>query len=123
MKVIIAGSRTIQDDTLKIIDDAVKESTFNIETLVCGMARGVDMMGFNWAKNNKISIKEFPADWNKYGKKAGYLRNVEMGNYADCLIAIWDGESKGTKTMIEIMKNLNKPFFIKLLETNNDKTK
>ena len=51
----------------------------------------------------------FEADWGTHGKKAGILRNIEMGDYADALIAFHDSESKGTKHMIEYMKSLGKP--------------
>ena len=46
-------------------------------------------------------MRVFPADWDKYGKRAGYLRNVQMAEYADALLAFWDGESRGTKNMID----------------------
>ena len=47
----------------------------------------------------------FPADWKKYGKSAGYVRNSEMAEVAESLIAFWDGKSRGTKNMIDIAKN------------------
>ena len=46
----------------------------------------------------------FPADWDKYGKAAGYKRNGEMARNADALIAFWDGKSRGTKHMIDLAK-------------------
>lgn len=77
-----------------------------------GAARGVDTMGENIAFIQGIPVKSFPADWDKYGKRAGYLRNREMGLYADVLLAVWDGSSRGTKMMIDIMQELKKPVFI-----------
>ena len=68
------------------------------------MARGIDQMGKLWADARKIPVKEFPADWDGLGKKAGVLRNEEMAKYAKCLIAFWDYESSGTNDMIQRAK-------------------
>lgn len=98
MKTIIAGSRSIKNSAL--VEQAVRESGFRITEVVSGTAKGVDQMGEDWANKNNLPIKRFPAEWNKHGKKAGYIRNEQMADYANALIAIWDGESKGTKHMI-----------------------
>jgi hypothetical protein len=99
MKVIIAGSRDITDYNL--ILKAVKEARFVITEVVCGGARGVDRLGKEFAEKNHISIKFFIPDWDGKGKAAGHIRNREMVDYADALIAIWDGKSAGTKGMID----------------------
>lgn len=101
MKTIIAGSRNIND--LRLLERVIEKSGFEISEVVCGGARGVDDLGRKWAGNgNRIPLKLFPAKWDEFGKSAGYRRNVEMADYADALIAIWDGKSKGTKHMIDI---------------------
>lgn len=105
MKVIIAGSRNINN--INYIIDAIQNSHFHITEIVSGGARGVDKLGEEYAKLNKIPIKIFNAEWNTFGKSAGYRRNKEMGDYADALIAIWNGESLGTKHMIDIAKDKN----------------
>ena len=69
--------------------------------VVCGKARGADTFGETYAYNASIPVKEFPADWKGLGKGAGHIRNKQMGDYADALIAVWDGESRGTKNMID----------------------
>ncbi len=102
MKLIIAGSRNITD--YQILVNVIKLSGLNITEVVSGTAYGVDKMGERWAKENNIPIKQFPANWSAYGKSAGYRRNEEMADYADGLLALWDGESKGTKHMINIAK-------------------
>ena len=103
MKTIIAGSRTITD--IQIVEEAINNSQFDITEVVCGGARGVDDLGRKWAGNgNRIPVKLFPAKWDLFGKSAGYKRNAEMANYADALIAVWDGESRGTKHMIDNAK-------------------
>jgi hypothetical protein len=64
-------------------------------------------LGELYANENNIKIIEFPADWEKFGKKAGYIRNEEMAKYSDSCIVFWDGKSKGTKHMIELAKKYN----------------
>jgi hypothetical protein len=100
MKVIIAGSRTITDAFL--VRKAIEDSGFEITEVVCGGARGVDQMGELYARRHHLPVKYFPAHWKEFGKSAGFIRNREMAKYADALIAIWDGESRGTKNMIEL---------------------
>ena len=111
MKVIIAGSRGITD--YDFICLCVQESCFDIREVVSGTARGVDQLGERWAKENGIPVAKFPADWDKHKKAAGYVRNTDMGEYADGLIAVWDGSSKGTKHMIDIMDRLGKEIYIR----------
>ena len=84
--------------------DAIKESKFKIDTVISGGARGADSLGERWANENKKELLRFPADWGKYGRAAGHIRNAEMAKNADALIAIWDGESRGTKDMINKAK-------------------
>ncbi|MDE1766590.1 MAG: hypothetical protein KGI27_10030 [Thaumarchaeota archaeon] len=110
MKVIIAGSRSI-DDPFHVME-AIKTSGFHITEVVSGRARGVDWQGEQCAKTLGLPVKEFPAKWDKYGRGAGFVRNQQMGWYADALIAVWDGKSTGTKHMIDFMKKLKKPVFI-----------
>lgn len=98
MKVIIAGSRDITD--YEAVKRAVVNSGFEITEVVSGTARGVDQLGEQWAIDNNIPITPFPANWANYGRGAGFRRNLEMAQYADALIALWDGVSRGTKNMI-----------------------
>lgn len=101
-KYIIAGSRTIDTKAhYDILCAFIKEKnlTDSISEVVCGMARGVDELGYRWAKDNNKLIKELPALWDKHGKSAGFKRNEEMAEYADGLILIWDGQSKGALDM------------------------
>src|SRR5690242_15034090 len=99
MRVIIAGSRDIKD--VSLVAQAVERSGFNVTEVVEGGARGVDTLAFGWAQLQKIPVKPFPANWKRYGRQAGILRNIEMADYADALIAIWDGKSRGTRHMID----------------------
>ena len=102
MKTIIAGSRNILD--YNIVEEAITLSKFNITEVVSGTARGVDLLGEKYANNYNLPIKQFKPNWTPNGildRGAGHKRNIKMGNYADALIAIWDGKSKGTKQMID----------------------
>lgn len=102
MKVIIAGSRSFNDYSLLYNVCYFELSIYNNIEIVSGGARGADSLGEKFAHDNNYKLKVFPAKWDKYGKRAGYLRNREMAQYADVLIAFWDGESKGTKHMIDL---------------------
>ncbi len=99
MKVIIAGSRSIADYDLLL--ETINQLKWKITEVVSGGAYGVDKLGMRYAKENNIECKMFLPDWDTYGKKAGILRNKDMVEYADALIGLWDGESKGTKFTIE----------------------
>ena len=99
MKVIIAGGRTIIEPSHIIY--AIEQSCFSMTEVVCGEAAGVDTMGKRWAEWHGIPWASFPANWDRHGKGAGHIRNGEMAAYADALIAIWDGKSRGTANMIE----------------------
>ena len=114
MKVVIAGSR--EGVSYSDVKTAIEESGFVITEVVSGTARGVDRLGEQWANKNNITVKPFPADWNTYGKRAGYLRNTQMADYADALIAVWDGESRGTKHMIEEAKRKGLEWFVHLVK-------
>ena len=113
MKVIIAGSRTISDTTPVL--EAITESGFAISEVVCGMAQGVDRTGQLLAAKAMIPVMEFPADWRRLGKSAGRARNWEMARYADALIAVWDGNSGGTRHMIETARKQGLKVFVKVV--------
>ena len=107
MKLIIAGGRQFNDYDLlcthvsKLIVDTSKNE------IVSGMADGADSLGVRYAEENNVSLIKMPADWNKHGKSAGYKRNEEMAKIADACICFWDGESRGTKHMIDLAKKYN----------------
>ena len=103
MKTIIAGSRTITD--YAVVEQAIKESEFKITTVISGTARGVDTLGERWAHENNIDIILCPANWKKYGKKAGYIRNAEMADIAEALIVIIENNSRGSSHMLTIAQD------------------
>ena len=113
-KVIIAGGRDFKNYSLlkakcnlllmnALSFDSVGRLKEELE-IVSGTANGADKLGEKYAKESGASLKQFPADWDKHGKSAGYIRNKEMAKYSTHLIAFWDGKSKGTKHMIDLAK-------------------
>ncbi len=105
VKIIVAGSRTFNDyDFLKEKMDELIKGREETE-IVSGTAKGADILGEKYAKESGFQIKRFPADWDKYGKRAGYIRNEEMAKYANACICFWDGKSKGTQHMINLAKH------------------
>lgn len=109
-KLIVAGgrdfrdyatlSRKLQTIRLMIWDNCLADDL----EIVSGTARGADQLGERWARENQVSLTQFPADWDRYGKSAGYRRNEQMAKYAHTLLAAWDGKSRGTGHMIDLAK-------------------
>ena len=111
MRIIVAGSRDFNN--YEVLDKILScEINPPFDTIISGDARGADSLGAEWADKHGIPVKYFPAYWETYGKGAGFIRNAEMGEYADMLIAFWDGKSKGTAHMIKTMKMNKKPYLI-----------
>ena len=121
-KVIIAGSRHITDMVKigpiieKKMESILDEHGWDNVEIVSGGAQGIDRIGELFASSYSLRLTKFPADWAKYGKSAGPIRNKEMGKYADMALVIWDGISPGSKNMIETMKKLNKPVIAVVLD-------
>lgn len=86
MKTIIAGSRSLTDYEAIVRD--VRESGFTITEVVSGRARGADSLGERWAQDNAIPLALFPADWDRHGRAAGPIRNGQIDEYADGIIAV-----------------------------------
>lgn len=100
MKVIIAGGRNFENYLLlKLKCDKILKNTTDIQ-IVSGGSKGADLLGERYARERHYLVKRFEADWDKEGKAAGPIRNTKMAEYADYLIAFWDGKSTGTKDMI-----------------------
>lgn len=110
MKLIIAGSRDLEV-TIGFIRGALDTLNIKPTEIISGVAQGIDTCGENFALTEDILISQFPADWNAHGKAAGHIRNKEMAHYADALLLIWDGESKGSANMKQNMLSLGKPIY------------
>jgi hypothetical protein len=115
IKLIIAGGRDFGGLNFRhhnLLNQSLTKVKSPISEVVCGMATGADNAGRVWAQNRKIVVREFPAEWDRYGRSAGMIRNKQMAEYADALVAFWDGQSRGTKNMIETMQALGKPVWV-----------
>jgi len=107
-KVIVAGGRDFADYDLlksKLDNFLVDRYKYGLVEIVSGTARGADKLGEFYAKRSQLALALFPADWDLYGKSAGYKRNAQMADYADALVAFWDGKSRGTMHMINLAKS------------------
>jgi uncharacterized phage-like protein YoqJ len=120
MKLLIAGSRSISNYFLVMgaVDQCVDLS--EVEEIVHGGAAGVDSMAIEVAGELGVTGKVFPADWEQFGKAAGHIRNREMAEYADVLVAVWDGESPGTRNMIKHMQKMGKPTYVVTIKEVHD---
>ena len=103
MRTIIAGSRGIHDYAL--VEQAILESGFDITTVVCGGAQGIDTLGEIWAKSHGIPIEYYIPQWQTYGKSAGMRRNRKMADNADALIVIILDDSRGSVNMLAEAKD------------------
>lgn len=116
MKVIIAGSRNFYKYELlkQKCDEVLCDFIINGESVevVSGKARGADELGERYAAERGFPVKTFPADWETYCNRAGIIRNAEMADYADTLIAFWDGYSNGTKNMIRLAEKKGLRVFV-----------
>ena len=116
LKIVIAGCRYYNNynEAKEYIDFCIREiKKNNTIVILSGGCRGADAIGERYAIENGYKLERFFADWNKYGKSAGPIRNEQMAIDADYIICFWDFKSKGTKSMIEYAKKYSKPYKIK----------
>lgn len=113
MRTIIGGSRWIVG-TAPVLTAITEAAARGITptTVLSGMAAGPDTTGANWAIAQEIPLESFPAEWGKFGKRAGFLRNDAMTDKAEAVIAIWDGESRGTKMLIDLAEQKGLKIYI-----------
>ena len=109
MKLMIAGSRNINEF------DISKHITNEIDTILSGGAKGVDLLAENYADKHRLSKIILKPQYNLYGKAAPLKRNGELVKMADKILVIWEGESRGTKYTIDYAKKLNKDIEIVII--------
>lgn len=112
IRIGIVGSREFNNQ--KLFDETMSliKKKYNISTVVTGGARGADQMAINWANKEKIQKLIFLPSWKLYQKRAGIIRNGDIINHSDFLIAFWNGTSPGTKNSIERAKKKDIPIQI-----------
>lgn len=115
MKVVVAGSRDIGQT--KIVFRAIRSTGLEITEMASGSARGVDSIAENFARVYHVPFTQFPAYYDQYGNSKGEERNKKIVEWADALVAVWDGESQGTRDLIRAMNLAEKPVFLFLVNT------
>jgi len=109
MKVAIVGSRSINDQMFVEYLFRCFTYIFGKPTkIISGGARGIDTFAEDFAHNFNIDLQVFKPDWAKYGRKAGFIRNEDIIKNCDICLAIWDGESHGTKHDLELCEQYKK---------------
>lgn len=102
MKIAVVGSRGLK------VNDLGRYLPAGVTEIVSGGARGIDTCAREYAEKNRIKLTEFLPQYEKYGRSAPLKRNLQIIDYADLVLAFWDGNSKGTKYVIEQCKKRNK---------------
>lgn len=112
MKVAVIGSRGLT------VVDLGKYLPQEVTEIVSGGAKGIDNCAKEYAIKNRLILTEFLPEYKRYGRNAPLKRNLQIIDYADLVLAFWDGQSKGTKFVIEHCKAQNKPVRIFLKNKN-----
>jgi hypothetical protein len=125
MRVVVAGTRTYECfDTVR---ELLNNIDIDITTILSGHCKRYvdgkeiltpDRMGEIWASENNIPVELYPAEWDKYGRYAGPIRNKKMAELADYAVVFWDGQSRGSYSMIKEMNKLNKPILVHVYDWN-----
>ena len=121
MKTIIAGSRDIT--SMRELEAAIADCGWEITQVVSGRAIGVDTLGEEWANSKGLPIDYHPADWDQYGKAAGYRRNAEMAACSEALIVLWNGTSKGTAHMMKCAEQKGLKIHVRMVTGENKFTR
>jgi hypothetical protein len=113
MRTIVAGCRYGVD--YADVVDAIEQCGWTLSVIISGGASGADAHGEHYAVSHGIQFEVYRADWKKHGLGAGPIRNAQMANVAEALIAIWDGNSVGTLNMITVAKKLGLKTHVKFI--------
>lgn len=112
MKITIVGSRDYPQTSYGLLWNYLQALPKDT-VVISGHARGIDLQAELWARDTfHLAVEIHPADWQRYGKAAGFLRNRDMVESADRVVAFWDGKSKGTQHSIKLARELGKPLQI-----------
>ena len=109
MKVAIVGSRDYPRlDQVRRYVKLLPEGT----VVVSGGALGVDSCAAEEALRHDLATEEFLPEWDRLGRGAGFIRNADIVDAADLVVAFWDGKSRGTKNTIDLVRKASKPFVV-----------
>ena len=112
MKLAVVGSQTFSSyDTLSIVLDEIRK-LYEITVIVSGGAKGADSLAEIYAADNNITTDIYPAEWDKYGKGAGFIRNKTIWDNSDLGVAFWDGKSKGTAHSFKLSEKQSKILYV-----------
>lgn len=115
MIIAVIGSRNLTVENLgKYLPDGITE-------IVSGGAKGIDTSAREYALNHNIKLTEFLPEYEKYGRAAPLKRNIQIIEYADMVLAFWDGKSRGTKYVIDNCQKMNIPVKIFTQKINRQK--
>lgn len=108
IRLVIAGSREFED--YELVERVMHEirRKYDVVEIISGGARGADRLGERYALEHDINLTRVVPEWDRYGKRAGYIRNEVMAKITDAVLVFWDGKSRGSKHMIEIAKKYRK---------------
>lgn len=115
-RIIVCGTRNFNNSELlySTLDNIITNG--KATEIISGGCRGADKIGEEYAQTHKLTLKRFPADWEKYGRAAGPIRNRQMLDYAleenAIIVAFWDGKSRGTLNMITTAKKQNATVYV-----------
>lgn len=113
MKLAIVGSRGFTDYSL--LESTIAEKFQSVTEVISGGATGADSLGARWAREHGVKLTIFKPDWDTHGRSAGYLRNIDIVDAADEVLAMWDGKSRGTAHTIKIATDKGKPVVVKII--------
>lgn len=111
MKVAVIGSRKLN------ISDLDKYLPYETTEIVSGGAKGIDLCARNYAHKNRIPLTEFLPEYEKYSRAAPIKRNIKIVEYSDCVVAFWDGKSRGTKYVIDYCKKIDKEINVYIINS------
>ena len=118
MKLAVVGSRIFDDSFYDEVKDKLDFiiAKYHVNVIVSGGAKGIDTLADKYANEMRLSKIIFPAQWQVYGRSAGVIRNKEIVDYCDLLVAFWDGKSSGTKNSIDLAKEQDKLLKVYILK-------
>ena len=113
MKLAVVGSRTLNHESYRVtVYKLIDAHGQDLTEIVSGGAKGIDTFAADYARERGMLLTEFLPDWEQFGRSAGYRRNVQIVTYADQVLALWDGTSRGTQHSVNLAREYNRPCYV-----------